>query len=573
MAFYSELLQLRGSKTSVSWTNLTFLCSMLCMWTSVDSWSYYHSNTTMNWQDARDWCREHYTDMVAIQNQEEIEHLNSWLPKKSGYYWIGIRKINHIWTWVGTNKALTEEAKNWAKGEPNNARNGKIRGKNEDCVEMYIKRDTQPGTWNDERCEKLKTALCYTAACKNNSCLYGNCVETINSHKCACFDGFYGERCEQVIKCNKEEVTVPYKGSVNCTHKYGDFSYDSLCQYSCEEGYQLSVSRPLTCTASEQWSDQPPTCELVKCQELSSPASGSMKCSDPLGPSSYQSTCEFTCDEGYSLVGSSSNTLQCDGSGFWNSSQPFCVAIQCPALQELENGNVKCENDSDMKFSYGHTCTFSCGPGYRLVGPSGVTCTSAAKWSEEVPRCEAITCNNPEGVAHLITQCSHPLNELLPDSSCTFSCEAGFELQGAHIIQCSEDGQWNKAIPACKVRCPLLEAPENGHINCSNSELVYNSWCSFTCNQDYSLDGHELLICDHHGNWTGGKPICQASPSQTTAIASGVVAGGTLSLSGISLAMWILKRMKQSGSKFELSSNSDIETPLQVFKNSIDSLI
>lgn len=64
-----------------------------------------------------------------------------------------------------------------------------------------------------------------------------------------------------VVKCDKEEVTVPYKGRVNCTHTYGDYSYDSSCQYSCEEGYQLSMLRPLTCTASKQWSEQPPTCE------------------------------------------------------------------------------------------------------------------------------------------------------------------------------------------------------------------------------------------------------------------------------------------------------------------------
>lgn len=135
--------------------------SVVCMWTTVDGWSYFYSDNYMNWQQARDWCREHYTDMVAIQNQEEIKHLDSWLPKKSTYYWIGIRKINDVWTWVGTNKALTAEATNWAIGEPNNGKSGHNTGLNEDCVEMYIKRSAQAGKWNDERCGKLKTALCY----------------------------------------------------------------------------------------------------------------------------------------------------------------------------------------------------------------------------------------------------------------------------------------------------------------------------------------------------------------------------------------------------------------------------
>lgn len=120
----------------------------------------------MNWQDARAWCKEHYTDMVAIQNQKEIEHLNSWLPFKQTYYWIGIRKISDVWTWVGTNKTLTVEATNWAKGEPNNADNAQ---ESEDCVEMYIKtKSDQKGKWNDERCGKMKTALCYTGQWEDN---------------------------------------------------------------------------------------------------------------------------------------------------------------------------------------------------------------------------------------------------------------------------------------------------------------------------------------------------------------------------------------------------------------------
>lgn len=139
------------------------------MWTSVECWSYYYSNTTMDWFQARAWCQEHYTDLVAIQNKEEIEHLNSWLPERKGYYWIGIRKINNTWTWVGTNKILTKEATNWAKNEPNNGSNGKKKKlKKEDCVEMYIKRNTEQGKWNDEWCSKMKTALCYTGEWKDS---------------------------------------------------------------------------------------------------------------------------------------------------------------------------------------------------------------------------------------------------------------------------------------------------------------------------------------------------------------------------------------------------------------------
>ncbi|XP_029988955.1 L-selectin-like isoform X1 [Sphaeramia orbicularis] len=251
-----------GSQTSASWISLTALCSMVCMRMSVDCWTYHYSENTMNWSQARAWCQEHHTDMVAIQNQEEIAHLDSWLPRKPTYYWIGLRKIHHVWTWVGTNKTLTGVETNWAIGEPNNGISRRT-SEEEDCVEMYVKRQVQAGRWNDERCGKRKTALCYTASCQNDSCFYGNCVETINSHRCECSEGFYGEKCDQVHS---------------------------------------------------------PT--VVQCPVLTYPAQGSVTCSDPMGPSSHGSTCVFTCDEGYTLSGP--GTLRCEATGNWNASEPYC---------------------------------------------------------------------------------------------------------------------------------------------------------------------------------------------------------------------------------------------------------
>uniref|UniRef100_A0A8B9HVR8 Selectin E n=1 Tax=Astyanax mexicanus TaxID=7994 RepID=A0A8B9HVR8_ASTMX len=231
-------------------------------------WSYNYSNTKMNWDEARTFCKKNYTDMVAIQNHGEINHLNSILPRVSGYYWIGIRKINNSWTWVGTNKKLTAEAENWAEHEPNNGRN------NEDCVEIYIKREKDEGKWNDESCKKKKTALCYT-----------------------------------VVKCQAEDIFNPENGSVHCVHPNGGFSYNSQCEYTCNEGYQAVGSQTTRCESLATWSTKPPTCEPVQCSEISKPLHATMQCNHPLGIFSYQSTCEFSCQEGYTLTSSSSSKL------------------------------------------------------------------------------------------------------------------------------------------------------------------------------------------------------------------------------------------------------------------------
>lgn len=140
---------LRQSQTSTSLTGAVTRVE-------VSAWTYHYSDQgDYTWEQARNYCQTFFTDLVAIQNKQEIEYLNETLPFHGRYYWIGIRKLGGTWTWVGTRKALTKEAENWANGEPNNRRS------NQDCVEIYIKRQWESGKWNDEPCNRKKKALCY----------------------------------------------------------------------------------------------------------------------------------------------------------------------------------------------------------------------------------------------------------------------------------------------------------------------------------------------------------------------------------------------------------------------------
>lgn len=64
------------------------------------------------------------------------------------------------------------------------------------------------------------------------------------------------------------------------------------------------------------------------------------------------------------------------------------------------------------------------------------------------------------------------------------------------------------------VRCPLLQAPANGAVSCSNrdpNETVFGSDCSFTCEQGHDLHGHVHVTCNLHGNWTGVAPRCEGT--------------------------------------------------------------
>lgn len=158
----------------------------------------------------------------------------------------------------------------------------------------------------------------------------------------------------------------------------------------------------------------------------------------------------------------------------------------------------------------------------------------------------------PEKHTHLISQCSQTLINTVPNFSCDFRCEAGFELQGAHSIQCTQGGQWSEAIPACKgikhilkhctftykcvclrlawhliplfsllaLECPAPEIPTSMQISCSSSPSPPGSphplgtICSFSCAEGLELKGMFSTECVNPGRWTAGPPTCTGSHMQ-----------------------------------------------------------
>ncbi|NWI70209.1 LYAM2 protein, partial [Todus mexicanus] len=465
-------------------------------------WTYHYSDINMTYRDAELWCKKRYTNMVAIQNKEEINYLNKFLPFNPGYYWIGIRKINDVWTWVGTKKELTEEARNWASGEPNG------KGNNEDCVEIYIKRGKDDGKWNDEQCEKKKVALCYTASCNPSLCSgRGECIETINNHTCRCNPGFHGPECEFVESCDPLEE--PDHGSLECNHPLENFSYNSSCTVQCEEGYEQTSRESVHCTSAGVWSAPLAACKAVTCPALEIPAHGAVNCSHPSEELPWGTTCEFTCEEGFTLTGPS--MLQCGSSGAWDKQQPSCAAVRCEALSWPEEGFVTCDH-ALADLTYRSHCDFRCREGYVLEGPSGTECTAQGQWSELLPKCRAVTCPALEIPAHGAVNCSHPSEELPWGTTCEFTCEEGFTLTGPSMLQCGSSGAWDKQQPSCAaVRCEALSWPEEGFVTCDHAlaDLTYRSHCDFRCREGYVLEGPSSTECTAQGQWSELLPKCR----------------------------------------------------------------
>uniref|UniRef100_A0A3B4ZYB2 E-selectin n=1 Tax=Stegastes partitus TaxID=144197 RepID=A0A3B4ZYB2_9TELE len=427
---------------SLSLLFLLVLLVLLGQSRGAQAWTYnYSTGPNQRWLEARQWCQKHFTDMVGIQNREETEFLNKLLPSNPKYYWIGIHKVAGAWTWAGSNQNVPEEAQNWATSEPDN-----IAG--QDCVEIYIKRETDSAKWNNEKCRNKKGTVCYADSCMQDSCsAHADCVETVGSFTCRCHPGFFGPRCDEATAC--KPLPDPAHG-MTCSHPVAPYSYNSTCEFRCDDGYELTGDARMHCDHSGQWTASVPACTVIKCPAIISPATGSVTCVDAVEPFSFGSRCDFTCREGFYLTGD--EALTCLASGRWSNATPTCTAVQCSRLKPPLHAHVQCK-DPAAEHSYGSTCTVHCEDGFDLIGANVTTCSAQATWSHAPPDCRV------QSPRHGSLSCSDPNAPFSFGSRCTETCDEGFLLNGTSSFECTSQGRWSADMPSCLVWLFLLLLP------------------------------------------------------------------------------------------------------------------
>ncbi|KAG9274674.1 macrophage mannose receptor 1-like [Astyanax mexicanus] len=82
---------------------------------------FYLVNEKKTWTEAQKYCREKYTDLATIQNQEEMNAVKAALNGATDHFWFGLRQDpkQTITSWIwsdGSNSSYTD----WNPGEPKN---------------------------------------------------------------------------------------------------------------------------------------------------------------------------------------------------------------------------------------------------------------------------------------------------------------------------------------------------------------------------------------------------------------------------------------------------------------------
>uniref|UniRef100_A0A8C8ECV3 Sushi domain-containing protein n=1 Tax=Otus sunia TaxID=257818 RepID=A0A8C8ECV3_9STRI len=70
--------------------------------------------------------------------------------------------------------------------------------------------------------------------------------------------------------------------------------------------------------------------------------------------------------------------------------EPSSSTVKCLHPPNITNGKLK--GNISNTFSYGASVSYSCNPGYSLVGNALISCTASGTWSQPPPQCKGVFC-------------------------------------------------------------------------------------------------------------------------------------------------------------------------------------
>ncbi|KAI8512244.1 CUB and sushi domain-containing protein 2 [Branchiostoma belcheri] len=287
------------------------------------------------------------------------------------------------------------------------------------------------------------------------------------------------------------------------------FTAGTTCTYQCDNGYRKVGGTEVKMCVDGRWRGASLDCDAVECPARAAPANGAVS---PTGAVSYPNSVTFTCNTGYVLTGAATATCQADG--MWSNPAPTCTPVECPSLTAPANGAVS----PTGAVSYPNGVTFACNPGYVLNGDAAATCQADGTWSNPAPTCTPVEC--PALTAPTNGAVS-PTGAVSYPDSVTFTCNTGYVLTGAAAATCQADGTWSNPAPTCTpVDCPALTAPANGAVSPTGANF-YQDVVTFTCNPGYELNGAAAATCQADGTWSHPVPTCEIPTTWATPLWTG----------------------------------------------------
>ncbi|GBN01312.1 CUB and sushi domain-containing protein 1 [Araneus ventricosus] len=296
-------------------------------------------------------------------------------------------------------------------------------------------------------------------------------------------------------------------------------TYQSRVTYKCNDNFTIIGHDQRSCLETGKWSGREPTCKLIECGEPEFPDGAEMPENATF---TIHSEIHFRCKPGHKISAVSTNdvatyknggtTLKCNPDGKWSGSLPTCIYVDCGRVQPLLRGEVQYVNATTH---LGSLASYSCNPGFRMIGSRIRTCTENGKWSDNAPKCEEIRCVSPE-VPKNATVVYGGNDRASADSfrvgsTVQYRCIPGhLPVKGEPLRTCSPTGVWSNEPPLCMyIDCGLPRPVPHGHWLLPSNTTYYGSQVEYVCDVNFEIHGPRRRLCLENGTWSSNEPVCE----------------------------------------------------------------
>jgi Ca2+-binding EF-hand superfamily protein len=257
---------------------------------------------------------------------------------------------------------------------------------------------------------------------------------------------------EECVACDGGwEPALP--NHTECVHcRPGRAGYNGTCDL-CADGYRPNAL-PQSCTMGNTIEFSPVFC---------------------MGMTGY--VCEYECDPGYSVGPTHRCGLQAFEGG-------FCSPNDCIEGLEIEHSVTVCAG------WLGDNCTYECDIGYSVTGIH--TCDRNREF--DGGHCTPNSCYNGTRIKHSNTTCTGVTLDV-----CTYVCDPGFEVTGAHT--CTVNGNYTGG--SCEpIACTAGLMLSNSSTTCAG---VTGDQCFYECLPGF-VPG-QPHVCEYDGKFRGGQCV------------------------------------------------------------------
>ncbi|XP_063986412.1 sushi, von Willebrand factor type A, EGF and pentraxin domain-containing protein 1 [Diachasmimorpha longicaudata] len=274
-------------------------------------------------------------------------------------------------------------------------------------------------------------------------------------------------------------------------------SIGSTIDYTCPDGYMLVGSKSRTCEPNGFWSGEPPSCKFVDCGPLPDFENGQITLVNKR--TTHGAFGDYVCKKNYTLVGDARR--RCGDGAIWSGHQPQCLFDWCPDPPDVTGGVVTTTGKRA-----GSTATYTCQNGFILFGDNVLTCEIGGNWSGKAPQCRFVDCGAPAQVEFGTVELLNGSTTV--GSSAVYTCQPDYWLVGERKHECTREGKWSDETPSCElITCEEPEIPQGSYV--VGYDLNVHSSILYHCESGYLMHGEANHTCEKTGEWSGRVPTCE----------------------------------------------------------------